>query len=149
MADAPARSDTALDDWIAQQPESVTSDPIWRLNCFREALFLIELARADAQRFERAGADRESRGQLLRAVASIAANLAEGYGRPTAKDRVRFLSYAFGSARESMTWYRLLRDADDEPLFFDRLDRLARVSRMLVGLQKRMRPQTDRKFDAW
>src|SRR4051812_21812449 len=41
------------------------------------------------------------RDQLLRASSSIALNLAEGRGKATLKDQVRFFSIAMGSARES------------------------------------------------
>ena len=40
------------------------------------------------------------RTQLLRAASSICLNLAEGTGRPTQKDRLRFYFIAFGSLRE-------------------------------------------------
>ncbi len=142
-------TDTALSAWEARQPEAVTGDPIWRLRCFREALFLVEVVRNDVKRFDRAGADSAAQGQLLRAVGSVAANLAEGYGRPTAADRLRFFSYALGSAREAQTWYRLLRSSDDESMFSDRLERLARVCRMVTALITRVRERTGRKFDSW
>jgi four helix bundle protein len=149
MANAVTRPDAALAEWEAQQLDAVKGDPIWRLHCFREALFLVELVRDDVRKFDRAGADEAAQGQLLRAVGSIAANLAEGYGRPTAADRVRFFSYALGSAREAMTWYRLLRSSDDAAMFSDRLERLARICRMLVGLLTRIRDRTGRKFESW
>ncbi|MCM2322914.1 MAG: four helix bundle protein [Oligoflexia bacterium] len=38
--------------------------------------------------------------QLLRASSSVALNLAEGSGRPTARDQQRFYSIAMGSLRE-------------------------------------------------
>ena len=38
--------------------------------------------------------------QLLRASASIALNLSEGYGRLMRKDKLRFYRIAFGSIRE-------------------------------------------------
>jgi four helix bundle protein len=41
------------------------------------------------------------RDQLLRASSSIALNLAEGYGRSTRKDQLRFFHIAMGSLRES------------------------------------------------
>jgi four helix bundle protein len=39
--------------------------------------------------------------QLLRSSSSIALNLAEGSGKPTPKDQLRFYSIAMGSLRES------------------------------------------------
>ena len=41
--------------------------------------------------------------QLLRAASSVVLNLAEGSGRSTRKDRVRFYSIAFGSLRETQS----------------------------------------------
>jgi len=38
--------------------------------------------------------------QLLRASSSIALNLAEGYGRTSTKDQMRFYHHALGSLRE-------------------------------------------------
>ena len=38
--------------------------------------------------------------QLLRAASSVALNVAEGYGKPTARDRAKFFAIALGSARE-------------------------------------------------
>ena len=38
--------------------------------------------------------------QLLRAASSIALNLAEGSGKPTPRDQLRFYSIAMGSLRE-------------------------------------------------
>jgi len=40
------------------------------------------------------------RTQLLRASSSIALNLAEGSGKPSARDQLRFYSIAMGSLRE-------------------------------------------------
>ena len=44
--------------------------------------------------------------QLVRAADSIAANLAEGYGRHTTPDRRRFYLYARGSFEETKAWLR-------------------------------------------
>src|SRR4051794_9623514 len=40
------------------------------------------------------------RDQLLRASSSVVLNLAEGSGKPTKKDRIRFYAIALGSLRE-------------------------------------------------
>ncbi len=46
--------------------------------------------------------------QLIRASDSIAANIAEGYGRYTPADRKLFYRYARGSFEETKTWLRKL-----------------------------------------
>lgn len=42
--------------------------------------------------------------QFVRAVDSIAANLAEGFGRKTKKDKIKFYNYSYGSLQESLDW---------------------------------------------
>jgi len=46
--------------------------------------------------------------QIIRSSDSIAANLAEGYGRYTPADRRLFYRYARGSFEETKTWLRKL-----------------------------------------
>jgi four helix bundle protein len=42
--------------------------------------------------------------QFVRAVDSIAANIAEGYGRHHYKENIHFCQYARGSVEETQTW---------------------------------------------
>ncbi len=42
--------------------------------------------------------------QLVRAVDSISANIAEGFGRYFKKDKVNFYRYSYGSIEESFDW---------------------------------------------
>lgn len=42
--------------------------------------------------------------QFIRAIDSIAANLAEGYGRYHFLDKIKFYYYSRGSALEGLTW---------------------------------------------
>lgn len=42
--------------------------------------------------------------QLVRAIDSISANIAEGFGRYNKKDKVKFYRYSFGSLKESLDW---------------------------------------------
>jgi four helix bundle protein len=44
--------------------------------------------------------------QVIRSADSIAANLAEGYGRYTPADRKKFYLYARGSLEETKAWLR-------------------------------------------
>jgi len=46
--------------------------------------------------------------QIIDSSDSIAANIAEGYGRFTPKDRKKFYLYARGSFEETKTWLRKL-----------------------------------------
>ncbi|MEP7170241.1 MAG: four helix bundle protein, partial [Bacteroidota bacterium] len=46
--------------------------------------------------------------QIIDSSDSIAANIAEGYGRYTPKDRKKFYLYARGSFEETKTWLRKL-----------------------------------------
>lgn len=42
--------------------------------------------------------------QFIRAVDSISANIAEGFGRYNKKDKIRFYRISFGSLLESLDW---------------------------------------------
>jgi len=42
--------------------------------------------------------------QLVNAIDSISANLAEGFGRYHKKDKIKFYRYSFGSVKESLDW---------------------------------------------
>lgn len=42
--------------------------------------------------------------QFVRAIDSISANIAEGFGRYGKKDKVKFYRYSLGSIKESLDW---------------------------------------------
>ena len=42
--------------------------------------------------------------QFVKAVDSIAANIAEGFGRYFKKDKINFYRYSYGSIEESLDW---------------------------------------------
>ena len=141
--------DRALIAWGNAQPKSVTGDSIWRLDCYREALFLLTLAQSDMESGLTAAAPRASKDQLLSALGSIGANIAEGYGRATNADRARFFSYSLGSAREAVVWYQAVLPRGNTDPLNDRLDRLARLKRMLLGLLTRIREKSRKPFESW
>ncbi len=70
--------------------------------------------------------------QLVRAVGSIAANIAEGYARRSPRDRIRFYEYALGSNEEASSWYLTARHAFAPPVLGDRTDRLTSIRRLLL-----------------
>jgi four helix bundle protein len=81
--------------------------------------------------------------QVRRSVVSVAANVAEGHARSTAKDFANFLSIARGSLAETETYLLLamrlgyLSDADAQPA----LSLVDEVGRMLVVLRRRIAPR--------
>ena len=48
--------------------------------------------------------------QLRRAAVSVPANIAEGFGKPTIKDKLRFLDYSKGSLEECRYYLILAKD---------------------------------------
>ena len=42
--------------------------------------------------------------QFARSVDSISANIAEGFGRYTKREKIQFYRYSFGSVKESQDW---------------------------------------------
>lgn len=68
--------------------------------------------------------------QLQRASESIALNLAEGSGKPSARDKRRFYAIAFGSTREVQAIFDLIQIKDAETL--DLVDHLAACVYRLV-----------------
>jgi four helix bundle protein len=47
--------------------------------------------------------------QFVNAVDSISANVAEGFGRYSKKDKIKFYYYSLGSAKESLDWNQKAR----------------------------------------
>lgn len=78
--------------------------------------------------------------QLLRAVASVPATIAEGNARASRRDYARFVSIARGSLAEAETFLMLARrTALVQPAAVDPvLDLADRVGRMLNGLHRRL-----------
>src|ERR1035437_666941 len=92
-------TDEALLEWQARQPASFTGDPLWRLDTYRESLYLADRVRADVIEAGVPGSYAAMKEQLLTSVGSIAANIAGGDGRPTTADRVACLLFALGYRR--------------------------------------------------
>ena len=78
--------------------------------------------------------------QMIRAAASVPANLAEGHGRGTRKDYAKFVSTAKGSLAELETFLLLVLDLELAPTERCKsvLAQADEVGRMLTSLRSRL-----------
>ena len=120
------------EDWAASLPGAVTADPIWRMQSYRLALFATHVALLDVRELQRNRTTVGAADQLLRAVGSVGANIAEGYSRGSGMDRARFYEYALGSAREGRHWYLSVRELLGAERVAERVDLLTSITRLLL-----------------
>jgi len=118
--------------WEKSVPEAITTDPLWRVEAYRLALFLADLGWHDVTKLMRDRRTLSLADQLYRAVGGIGSQIAEGYSRGTGRDRARFYEYALGSARETRDWYYKGRHVLGEPLVAHRLNLLSQIARLLL-----------------
>lgn len=63
--------------------------------------------------------------QIRRASTSVSANIAEGFGRETAKDRLHFLTMAYGSLLETKSFLFLATELDlcaEQPAIINKIE---------------------------
>ena len=119
--------------WAAANvPEEMRDDPIWRLAAYRYALYLADLVQQDVPKIRANARTRSLADQLVNAVASISANIAEGYSRTSPAERARFFEYAESSAREARDWLFKVRHALDREVATARIVLVTRIMRILT-----------------
>ncbi|MBK5284950.1 MAG: four helix bundle protein [Bacteroidia bacterium] len=75
--------------------------------------------------------------QFVRAMDSISANIAEGFGRYSKKDKIKFYRYSSGSLKECFDWNqkskmrKLLSDAEYQHIFAE-LNKLPKEINQLI-----------------
>lgn len=119
-------------------------DFIKRMRVYQLAMQLLDDSWSDAETLSQHPVTTLVGPQLYKAIASIAANIGEGYSRSSGRDRSRFFEYALGSARESSVWYRASGRILDRPTLASRSDVLAEIQRMLQAVIPRERDRTIR-----
>jgi len=89
------------DEWEGQVPAEIRGDTVWRVNSYRLALFLSDLAWHDVTELLKNRRTLDTADQLYRSTARISSSISEGYSRDTGKARSTFYEYALGfGARE-------------------------------------------------
>lgn len=88
--------------------------------------------------------------QIRRAAISIPSNIAEGRGKRTTGDFIRFLNVAYGSSAELETQLLISQDLDyvDETTLIPILNRLHQINRMLNGLINSLEKQHEQQMIA-
>jgi four helix bundle protein len=132
-------TDPKMREWEATAPRGTRDDLIWKFHTYRVALYLLHLALEDARRAGSGARHASVSDQLVRSVASVSANIAEGYGRSMPRDRTRFYDIALGSLREAATWYEASRAFLPDSTVNSRIDQLAELRRMLFGAIRALR----------
>lgn len=81
--------------------------------------------------------------QFVRAVDSISANIAEGFGRFGKKDKIKFYRYSQGSQKETLDWLhkskaRKLLQEDEYQFIFAELEKLPKDISSLIAYTNRV-----------
>ena len=123
------------EEWEQGLPSAVRNDTIFRVQAFRLASFIADCVARDSHSLADDPRLAKTLPQLLRAAASVSANIAEGYPRRSPRDRVRYYEYALGSAAETKSWYLSLRTAlppDTIEEWFAVLTSITRLLRTMI-----------------
>ena len=127
-------------EWPADQ-ELEAEGPLGRVAAYRLAVGLGDCVVKDGEVVGSHPLLRDVAPQLVRAVGSIGANIAEGYGRRSRADRIRYFEYALGSVQEARRWYSISRTTLSIELTRERLSTLASIRRLLSAMIRNERAQ--------
>ena len=122
------------DAWLQSVPTGITSDALWKIEAYRLALFIGDMTWQDTKGINQDRQAASLSNQLYRAVASISANIAEGYSRGSHKEKAHFYEYALGSARESRDWYYKVRFVLSDEVVEQRFSILNQIIRLLLRM---------------
>ena len=120
------------EEWEKTVPKAITSDPLWKIEAYRLALFAADLGWLDVTKLMGDRRTVSLADQMYRALGSIGSNIGEGYSRGTGRDRARFYEYSLGSTRESRDWYYKGRHVLGESVVAHRLNLLTQIARLLL-----------------
>jgi four helix bundle protein len=120
------------EEWEFQVPAELRQDSLWKMDAYRLALYLYNLAWEDCGRLTKDRRGRAIADQLIRSAGSICANVEEGYGRGFGKQYAQFLRYSLGSARETRGWYYRGRKLLSPEVVQQRHDLLSKIVGLVV-----------------
>jgi four helix bundle protein len=140
-----------LEEWESTVPAEMRQDAVWKMESYRIALFISDLAWIDSGKLIRHPRTLSIADQLVRAGGKISANITEGYSRGSGKGRAIFYEYALGSARETRDWYYKGRHVLKERVSNHRIKLCTSLVRLLIRMasnenrqNKRLMPKKQR-----
>ncbi|MDN4165201.1 four helix bundle protein [Cytophagales bacterium LB-30] len=105
------------------------------LNCWKKSREVVSLIYqlTNAEPFSR---DFDLRSQLRRCTVSVMTNIAEGFGRISKKEFIRFLDISLGSLSETKSLLYVAKDVGylSESVRGDVYEQLEEIKRMILGL---------------
>lgn len=107
---------------------------------WQKAIELFRLVVRDAEKFPTTLAAKIVTGQLISAISSISANIAEGFGRKSSKEFGYHLGIAKGEASESQDWYIKCEKVNflDKNTVRERIALLDEIIKMLNSLSSKV-----------
>ena len=123
---------------MGEEIKHFTDLRVWRM---AHQLFLNLLK--DVEKFPKSVASRIVTDQLIRALGSVGANIAEGFNSRTTRQYVSYLDIARNSSSEAENWYYKIRDAKllGEDIANQRVKKCIEIhkmlQRMITNLEKR------------
>ncbi len=137
--------DRAYREWLERVPAADRADPIWRVEAYRLARFAASCTGLVVAELRKSSDGIRTADQLHRASWSIPANLAEGYGKSSIADRLRYYEIALGSARECAVWCAAAAQMLDPISYEDHAERLSSVRRLLLTMIKNERRRSGKR----
>ncbi len=132
------------EEWDANVHDTVKRDATWHVQAYRLGLYMADCAWLDCERLAADPRGASAAQQLVRAVGSVPANVAEGYAKRSAKDRVRYFEYALGSVAEARAWYVTAARGLSPDVVRTRCEVLLSLTRLLLAMIRGERARTAR-----
>jgi four helix bundle protein len=132
------------EEWLAEVPDSLKNDPIWKFVVYPKSLLLFDLVWEDCERLRSKPQGKALINQLIGSADSISANIDEGFGRGIErKEYVYYLRIALGSARETRSRYFKARRPIPWEIVQHRMKLCDEIIALLVTAIKNHRPRSN------